>query len=37
MWQYGVLFGFQPIVVLFFFFEFHLRARWGTEPYVALL
>ena len=19
-----------------FFFKFHLRARWGTEPYVAL-
>ena len=22
--------------VFFFFFRIHLRARWGTEPYVAL-
>ena len=24
-------------VYFFIFFEFHLHARWGTEPYVALL
>ncbi len=22
--------------ILFFFFKFHFRAPWGTEPYVAL-
>ena len=25
------------LVSVFFFFVIHFRARWGTEPYVALL